>query len=111
MSEIFTDLPSPEPPTFTNKFPNRAMLEHALESGEAPGMRSTLYSYQRQSVAAMLYREQAKATIRNPLFVEIKTIDDQNFYFQPGTMEIRSECPMAYQEKGGMLCEELGNKI
>ena len=109
MSEIFSALPSPKVSTLVGKTCDPGLLEHVLKSGEVPGMRSKLYSYQRESVLAMMYREEAKTSFRNPLFIEMTTIDGRSFYFQPGTMEIRFECPMAYQEKGGMLCEELGD--
>jgi len=72
------------------------------------GMRSTLYRYQRRSVAAMLQKELDTRDVPDPLFITVKDVDDNVFYIQPGTMEILKERPMTTPCRGGILCEELG---
>ncbi|OBZ69321.1 hypothetical protein A0H81_10948 [Grifola frondosa] len=91
--EIYNDLPSP---TATG------------ESLEVPALRSTLYPYQRRTVATMLARELNSGTIPNPLFIEIFGINGTVFFLQPATMEILREAPQMVPTRGGILCEELG---
>ncbi|GBE90165.1 hypothetical protein SCP_1900140 [Sparassis crispa] len=95
MAEIYSDLPSPETP-----------VDDSLHN--IPGMCSTLYSYQRQSVATMLARELHPPLVSDPLYIPISGIDGDVFFLQPATMEILRECPQVEQARGGILCEELG---
>ena len=75
---------------------------------EGLGMRSTMYRYQRRSVAAMIKREMDTADIPDPLFIPLTSMSLQNFYLQPGTMEILRERPTVAACHSGVLCEELG---
>lgn len=75
------------------------------------GMRSTLYKYQRRSVAAMLQRELDRRDVPDPLYIMLQTIDHREFYLQPGTMEVLGEKPMTTPCRGGILCEELGTPL
>lgn len=79
-----------------------------LEDDAIEGMRSDLYTYQRRSVAAMIQKETCPVDIPDPLFIPIIGIDGREFYMQPATMEILQERPMVQQNRGGVLCEELG---
>ncbi|KAI0929045.1 hypothetical protein AcW2_004861 [Taiwanofungus camphoratus] len=95
MAEIYSSLPSPTP--------DQRYLEQ-----EIPGLRSTLYRYQRRTVATMLSRELQSSTIPDPLYVAVSGIDGSIFYLQPASMEVLCECPKFMQVRGGILCEELG---
>ena len=75
---------------------------------EGLGIRSTLYRYQRRSVAAMLQRELDNRDVPDPLFIPLTTVDKKMFFLQPGTMEVLQERPMTVPCRGGILCEELG---
>ena len=75
---------------------------------EGLGIRSTLYRYQRRSVAAMLQRELDNRDVPDPLFIPLTTVDKKMFFLQPGTMEVLQERPMTLPCRGGILCEELG---
>ena len=75
---------------------------------EGLGIRSTLYRYQRRSVAAMLQRELDNRDVPDPLFIPLTTVDKRMFFLQPGTMEVLQERPMTVPCRGGILCEELG---
>ncbi|KAF8809006.1 hypothetical protein BYT27DRAFT_7222578 [Phlegmacium glaucopus] len=75
---------------------------------EGLGIRSTLYRYQRRSVAAMLQRELDNRNVPDPLFIPLTTVDKRMFFLQPGTMEVLQERPMIAPCQGGILCEELG---
>lgn len=71
-------------------------------------MQTTLYKYQRRSVAAMMQRESSLKDIPDPLFIPLVAMDKRIFYLQPGTMEILQERPMIVPCHSGILCEELG---
>lgn len=72
-------------------------------------MRSSLYRYQRRTVAAMLQKELDLRDLPDPLYVTVKTVDtNKPFYIQPGTVEVLQERPMSAACRGGILCEELG---
>ena len=108
MSEIYSDLRSPivSPTGCLGNI--TARLLNSQDNLEGLGMRSTLYTYQRRSVAAMLQRELDPRDVPDPLYISAGTIDGRDFYLQPGTMEILQQRPMTAPCKGGILCEELG---
>ncbi|KII88156.1 hypothetical protein PLICRDRAFT_175794 [Plicaturopsis crispa FD-325 SS-3] len=98
MAEIYGDLPSPE-------------VDEEVLSGitHIKGMRSVLYPYQRRSVAAMMQREHSPRDIPDPLYVPIVGMTGQDtFYLQPAHMEVLRDRPRVTQNRGGVLCEELG---
>lgn len=106
MAEIYSDLPSPMlgPPMNEN-----ARLSHRVASGDAIwGLRTTLYGYQRHSVAVMLHKESSANPVPDPLYLPVLSMSDTCFYIQPSTMMILQECPMFSPSRGGILCEELG---
>lgn len=107
MAEIYSDLPSPR------ISPNHAvssLIHNVLSGAEVYGMRSKLYPYQSRSVAAMIQKETQPVDIPDPLFVSITGIDGNEFFLQPATMEILQERQMVQQNRGGVLCEELGER-
>ncbi|GJE96414.1 DEAD/DEAH box helicase [Phanerochaete sordida] len=106
LAELYNTLPSP-----IISEDEQSIHPHALEvldGAEIPGLKSTLYTYQRRSVAAMMQRELQPGVIPDPLYVPLHGIDGSVFYFQPATMEVLRECPTVAQTRGGILCEELG---
>lgn len=73
------------------------------------GLRSTLLRYQRESVVAMLEREESShLDTPNPLYVPLNGLDGRIFFYQPGTTEILREQSIVSLPPGGVLCEELG---
>ncbi|TFK61006.1 hypothetical protein BDN72DRAFT_850036 [Pluteus cervinus] len=108
LSEIYGDLhsPIPVPPSQEDDIARR-LLDFEDDLGGL-GMRSTLYRYQRRTVAAMVQREKSTEDIHDPLFVAFKTIKEECFYIQPGTLQILRDCPKVAPTRGGLLCEELG---
>lgn len=111
MAEIYGDLPSPQ--ITTSSIPSECgnivgrLLNFRDDLGGL-GMRSTLYKYQRRSVASMLQKELDPRDVPDPLFIPLVGVNGEEFYFQPGTMEILRERPMVAPNRGGILCEELG---
>ncbi|OJA17037.1 hypothetical protein AZE42_03572 [Rhizopogon vesiculosus] len=95
MAEIYSDLPS--------------LVSSTISVGDQiRGLRSTLYEYQRQSVAVMIEKELSNQPVQDPLYIPISSMDGKCFYFQPSTLTTVRECPMVARCKGGILCEELG---
>src|SRR5436190_6243871 len=92
LAEIYSDIPSPT----------------ISSCGPIAGLRSRLYTYQRRSVSAMVYREASSTPIPDPLFIPVTGINGKTFYLQPGQMEIVNEQPRVASNCGGILCEELG---
>lgn len=104
MAEIYSELPSPELCGLTDQA--RAVLEGA----PIFGLRSTLYPYQRRSVAAMLHKEIPLQSITDPAYIQVKGVGPggDTFYLQPTTLELLRHCPRTSAVRGGVLCEELG---
>ena len=108
MAEIYGDLPSP---SIISEIPNDHIINRIYSGENIFGMRNEqfpLYSYQRRSVAAMIQKETYPVDIMDPLFIPITGIDGKVFYMQPSSMEILKECPVVQQNRGGVLCEEMG---
>lgn len=109
LSEIYSDLPSP---TLELSNQNSSLLRRLLNFDDpldGLGLRSTLLRYQRESVAAMLGREESsRLDTPNPLYVPLKGLDGRVFFYQPGTTEILRERSVVSLPCGGVLCEELG---
>ncbi|KAG6812075.1 hypothetical protein H0H92_004541 [Tricholoma furcatifolium] len=108
LAEIYGDLKSPNP-TFTTGFED--ITKRLLDFSDPLagfGMRSSLYNYQRRSVATMLQRELDPSDVPDPLFLSLKSMTHEVFYLQPGTMEVLRERPTAATSQSGILCEELG---
>lgn len=76
--------------------------------GSIKGMRSDLYEYQKRTVARMYEVELSREELDNPLFILVKGMGDGTFFLQPGTMELLRERPLVQRNRGGILCEELG---
>ncbi|KAF9076323.1 P-loop containing nucleoside triphosphate hydrolase protein [Rhodocollybia butyracea] len=106
LSEIYSNLPSPSPGF--SSFLARRLLD-CNDSLDDLGLRSTLLRYQRESVAAMLEREQpSQSGHPNPLYVPLKGLDGRTFFYQPGKAEVLQEQSFVSLSPGGLLCEELG---
>lgn len=108
MAEIYGDLPSP---SILSGIPKSNLIHRIYSGEEIYGMRSEqfqLYGYQRRSVAAMIQKETHPVDIMDPLFIPITGIDGKTFYMQPSSMEILQEPPVVQQNRGGVLCEEMG---
>ncbi|KAG2131300.1 uncharacterized protein EDB93DRAFT_1178490 [Suillus bovinus] len=95
MAEIYSDLPS--------LFSSKIAVRHEIR-----GLRSTLYEYQRQSVAVMIEKELSNQPVQDPLYIPISNMHGERFYFQPSILTVVRECPTVARCKGGILCEELG---
>ena len=91
--DIYNELPSPGP---------AKLIE------DLPGLRSTLYAYQRRTVSTMVAREKHVGSIEDPLYLPLRGMDGRMFFLQPATFEVVMERPRVTSVPGGILCEELG---
>ncbi|KAF9010299.1 hypothetical protein BDZ89DRAFT_1078237, partial [Hymenopellis radicata] len=108
LSEIYGDVPSPH---ISSHFPANRTVARLLDFNDSLddlGLWTTLYLYQRQSIAAMLMRETSQQLLPDPLYIELTALNSRAFYFQPSTMEVLLEQPYVSTCSGGILCEELG---
>lgn len=108
LADIYSELASPSAVSVPGYGGISSRLFDFEDMLEGLGIRSTLYKYQRRSVAAMLQRELDNRDVPDPLFVQLTTMDKRMFFLQPGTMEVLEERPMTAPCRGGILCEELG---
>jgi hypothetical protein len=107
MAEIYSDLLSPVLHSVSD---DHMPLSHHIASGKAIwGLRSSLYGYQRQSVAAMIQKEMSANPVPDPLYITVACMSGTKYYLQPSTMSLLRECPMVASARGGILCEELGS--
>jgi hypothetical protein len=61
-------------------------------------------------VAALLNKEISTLPVLDPLFIPITGRDGKIFYLQPAQMEILQDQPRVAANRGGILCEELGER-
>lgn len=109
MAEIYGDLPSPMVTLSANcGHQDSEIVFELLEGQKISGLRSAPYQYQRTTVAAMLDREINPGNTPDPHYIPLKGIDGKVFFFQPAKMEILRERGRIAQNRGGVLCEELG---
>ncbi|KAG6873801.1 hypothetical protein C0995_011026 [Termitomyces sp. Mi166 len=108
LAEIYGDLKSPNPAITIGWENVTGRLLDFSDDLSGFGMRSSLYNYQRRSVAAMIQRELDPADIPDPLFIPLQSMRGETFHLQPGTMEILRERPTTQASQSGILCEELG---
>ncbi|KAG6817776.1 hypothetical protein H0H87_003184 [Tephrocybe sp. NHM501043] len=108
LAEIYGDLKSPRPTTTVGWESITGRLLDFSDDLNGLGMRSTLYKYQRRSIAAMMQTELDLTDTPDPLFIALKTMTEETFYLQPGTMEVLRDRPTTRAGQSGILCEELG---
>ncbi|TFK36351.1 hypothetical protein BDQ12DRAFT_686775 [Crucibulum laeve] len=108
LAEIYGDLASPNPAATPGWEQISGRLLNFEDDLKGFGMRSTLYKYQRRSVAAMMQQELDSRDVPDPLFIPLTAMNGKKFYLQPGTMEVLQEKPMVAPCRGEILCEELG---
>ncbi|KAJ6531108.1 P-loop containing nucleoside triphosphate hydrolase protein [Mycena capillaripes] len=110
LTGLYEDLPSPQSLVTAASTPmTRRLLDFSDELANL-GFRPNfhLHRYQRRSVAAMVQKEMDLTDDPDPLFLPITGMNNEQFFLQPGTMEVLSQRPRVAPCRGGILCEELG---
>lgn len=100
--------PDPESPWITDE-DTRDLLRSVLAPGNnILGLKTTLYKYQKRSVALMLQKELASERTQDPRLQEVYAPTGEIYYWESGTTEIFQD-PRYYEDvKGGILAEEMG---
>ncbi|KAJ6501924.1 P-loop containing nucleoside triphosphate hydrolase protein [Mycena sanguinolenta] len=108
LSGIYEDLPSPDGLVTAASTPTTRRLLNFSDTLDNFGIKTKPYRYQRRTVAAMIQKEMDLKDDPDPLFLPVTGMNNKQFFFQPGTMEVLSERPLVAPCRGGILCEELG---
>ncbi|ORY35479.1 SNF2 family N-terminal domain-domain-containing protein [Naematelia encephala] len=113
MRGIYTQLPDPPKPDFTDVSTSRAKdveLFSRLEGYEQlPGLKSTLRSYQMRSVAKMVRQELQPNTLVDLCCVPVPEAGREGrYYVNQSTYEIFTDPSTAQFPRGGILCEQMG---
>ncbi|KAJ6526270.1 SNF2 family N-terminal domain-containing protein [Mycena vulgaris] len=108
LAALYEDLPSPPRVVAATSTPIARRLLDLSDGLGNLGLRSKLHRYQRRSVAAMLQKELDLTDDPDPLYLPILGRHGEQFFLQPGTMELLLERPLVAPCRGGILCEELG---
>ncbi|KAM7219382.1 P-loop containing nucleoside triphosphate hydrolase protein [Rhypophila decipiens] len=107
--ELFNSIPSPDPSQQTIQDPDYAgAIEDVMES-DVYGLETTLYPYQRMSVAVMLQREAEARRILDPRLTERRDHRDRKWYHDPVTGTVLRQPRFYDSPRGGILAEEMGS--
>lgn len=100
--------PDPESPWIKDEN-TKDLLRRVLAPGNGIlEMKTTLYKYQKRTVALMLQKELAPERTQDLRLREMHAPTGEIYYWDPETMEIFQE-PRYYEDvKGGILAEEMG---
>ncbi|KXJ91733.1 SNF2 family N-terminal domain-domain-containing protein [Microdochium bolleyi] len=105
---MFNNVPSPDPQpaTITDPDARDAMLS-VLESN-LPGLKTTLYPYQRRSAALMLQRELTPGRVIDPRLRHCRDQAGRAWYYDSVTGLVLKEPRFYDGTRGGILAEEMG---
>lgn len=106
---IFNTLRSPyvNINTYDGPTHGRRSIEDVL-TGDVIGLKTTLYPYQKRSVAAMIQKESAPAKISDPRKTTMIDLYDKNFYLDTDEGVILRNLPLYFETRGGILAETMG---
>ncbi|KAG0760146.1 hypothetical protein G6F60_010365 [Rhizopus arrhizus] len=102
---MFMDIPSP---TLDYSCLSKDVLDflHHVEP-DIPGMKTTLYLYQKNSLLKILSRELEPNKIEKPEMIQFKSIDSE-YYLNRLTGYISDQPEYTQDIKGGIICEDMG---
>ncbi|THY33854.1 hypothetical protein D6D00_00604 [Aureobasidium pullulans] len=107
---LFNNVPSPNPSfeNVTSHFHREALSELLDDQYQLPGLRSSLYPYQRNSAGQMLQRECEDKTELDPRLEQRIATDGTRYFYAPWEVSfLRS--PRLYDScRGGILAETMG---
>lgn len=106
---MFNSLPSPAPnPRSIDELYAKQALEDLLKPDALPGLKSSLYPYQRRSAGLMLQRESVANLVLDPRLEPRTAPDGSTYYFAPRDVLFYRN-PRYYEAcRGGILAETMG---
>ncbi|ORE07008.1 hypothetical protein BCV72DRAFT_116262 [Rhizopus microsporus var. microsporus] len=106
---IFLRLPSPsiDPQLSQSSNHDVAYFLYNL-SPHLPGMKTTLYQYQKNSLQKMLERELVPKQVDKPEVIQFKAIDGSTIYLNQYTGALSSKPDRMTDLFGGIICEDMG---
>lgn len=104
---LFNTLPSPSPSSSRMSSPvaKKAMALLLNKDSNIPGLKTTLYAYQKRSAAAMIQRETEPLHTLDPRLESLKGPTDQIFYYDRGIGVILHDTQTYEEARGGILAE------
>ncbi len=110
LSDLYDSLPSPKIDYSRCSQETVNLIDKVLSSSGIKFLKSSLFQYQKETVAKMIQQELHPGSDIDPLYLPLLSIIDHNtFYFQPTTIEVLRYPPLMAQCHGGILSEELGS--
>lgn len=109
--DIFIHLPSPQVDNqLSNWCEDKDILEFLFKDiqVQVPGMKTTLYVYQKHSLWKILQRELAPLTTEKYQVIRLIDADSTPYYFDQLTGEIALSTEHIPDVKGGIICEDMG---
>lgn len=107
--QIFNSIPSPSPDINTITDWTAHEFMSLLLDGTIPGITTELYPYQRRSAALMHQRETAPAPTLDPRFCQVLDQNQNPYYYDSVSGEIRRDPRYYDAPRGGILAEEMGS--
>lgn len=106
---IFNTLHSPRADLaqYAGDIHGRKAIEDVL-NGDIIGLKTSLYAYQKRSVAAMVQKEASPAKIKDPRKTKMYDIYNNCFYLDVDEGVVLRNLPLYFETKGGVLAETMG---
>lgn len=107
--ELFNTIPSPDPSAQNIRDPDYAAAIESVIESDVCGLNTTLYPYQRRSVAVMLQREAETRRVIDPRLVKHLDHSGRQWYYDPVVGTVLREPKYYDSPRGGILAEEMGS--
>ncbi|KAI9284162.1 P-loop containing nucleoside triphosphate hydrolase protein [Umbelopsis sp. AD052] len=109
--DIFIHMPSPSTAydTLQDVDPDVLdLLNTVLDQDSPPGMKTTLYPYQKRSLWKILQRELAPQPISGLTSAKCQAVDGRPYYINLLTCQIQTQPDKHRDVRGGIICEDMG---
>jgi hypothetical protein len=100
--------PSPNSDTLQEVDPDVLdVLNTVLDQDSPPGMKTTLYPYQKRSLWKILQRELAPQPISGLTTAKCQAVDGRPYYINLLTCQIQTQPDKHRDVRGGIICEDM----